>query len=303
MKSAKRKNKREPSRVAVIGVGMVGRQVARYFKEKRKYVRGRNLFLFDTDSRKGLDDDPNKADVIFVAVPSPNYADGSANISYVENSLRRLKPGKIAVIKSTVPPGTTEYFQKKYPLLKLLFNPEFLTEKQAWNNFVNPDRQIVGFTKKSRPLARGILNLLPSAPFRSPAKQYNLTATEAELVKYAGNVYLARRIVFANAIADITKKLNADYENVRQGLAADKRIGQSHLDINHGGYRGFGGYCFPKDMKALIAYCKQLKLHRCADLLAADWKFNKELLNEQGIAIEDVWVHDHEWLRNKIQNP
>lgn len=273
---------------------MVGTPLKRYFEEKRGYVRGRDLFLYDIDSRKGYDDDPNEADIIFIAVPSPSRADGSVEINPVISALARLKSRKTAVIKSTVPPGTTERLQKRFPYLKILFNPEFLTEKNAWNDFLKPDRQIVGFTRKSRAVSSKVFALLPAPPFSALARKYKFTATEAELIKYAANVYLARRVVFANVIADVAAKLGADYENVRRGLAADKRIGDSHLDVCYHGYRGFGGYCFPKDARAFLAVCNGLGLHECVDLIEADWKFNEQLLRRQGLTVEDVSRHDRE---------
>lgn len=286
--------KAKSPKIGVIGVGMVGIPLKRYFEEKRGYARGRDLFLYDTDSRKGYNDDPNQAEIIFIAVPSPSRADGSVEVNPVISALARLKSRKTAVIKSTVPPGTTERLQKRFPYLKILFNPEFLTEKNAWNDFLKPDRQIVGFTRKSRAVASKVLALLPAPPFSALSRKYKLTATEAELVKYAANVYLARRVVFANVIADVAAKLGVDYENVRCGLATDKRIGDSHLDVYCHGYRGFGGYCFPKDTQAFLATCNSLGLHECVDLIEADWKFNEQLLRRQGLSVEDVSRHDRE---------
>ena len=293
-------------KVGIIGVGMVGTPLKRYFEERRGFIRGTTLFLFDADPKKGFADDVNSADVIFISVPTPRGENGAAKIDAVEDAFRRLDGNKIAVIKSTVPPGTSEYFQRKFPQHKVLFNPEFLTERQAWEDFVKPDRQIVGFTNESIDAAHAVLSLLPKAPFMSPwgvntYRPVKITATEAEIIKYGGNVYFSRKITFANALAMLAENHGVNYDNIRVGMAADYRIGDSHLDVTHGGYRGFGGYCFPKDLNALIMHMKQRGLHDAAELLREDWEFNKKLLASQGLTIEDVSVHDAEWIQKKLK--
>lgn len=292
--------------IGVIGVGMVGTPIARYFQEVKSYERGKDLFLYDIDPRKGLFDDINKAEVVFICVPTPRSPEGHANLSAVESAFQMLHGAKVAVIKSTVPPGTTEDFQKRYPQHKVLFNPENLTERFAWEDFMRPDAQIVGFTEASMDAAHLVLSLLPKAPFMSPwgintYKRTAITATEAEIIKYARNVYFVRKINMANALARLAGKMGADYDHVRMGIAADHRIGDSHIDVNHGGYRGFGGYCFPKDLDAFIAHLDRTGLAECADLFRKDRAFNEDILAEQGLTLDDVSVHDHEWVKKKME--
>lgn len=302
--------------VGIIGVGMVGTPLKRWFEESKGYERGKDLFLYDVDPKKGYFDDVSRADIVFVAVPSPRNPDGSCNISIVEEAARSIKGEKVVVVKSTVPPGTTERLQKEHPQHKFLFNPEFLTERQAWIDMVRPDRQIVGFTDSSIDAAHPVLSLLPKAPFMSPwgvntYTSVKITATEAEIIKYSGNVHFARKINFANAIARLCESHGIDYENVRKGIAADHRIGDSHLDVNHGGYRGWGGYCFPKDLDALTAHFASRDLGEGVDLLKADRAFNEKILAEQGLTIEEVSTHDSQLAeklkqiqitKSKIQN-
>ncbi len=286
------------SRIGIIGVGMVGTPLKRWFEESG-YKRGSDLFLYDIDPKKAYFDNINMADIIFIAVPTPRSPDGSCDLSAVVSALGTIidSESKIVIIKSTVPPGTTEYFQSEFfPRWKMLFNPEFLTEKRAWEDFTRPDRQIVGFTGVSIDAAHLVLSLLPKAPFMSPwgintYKQVRITATEAEIIKYGGNIHFARKVNFANLLNLLCEKLGVDYENVRRGMAADFRIGDSHLDVNHGGYRGFGGYCFPKDLDALIYFLVNLELKEGVKLLEADKDFNAKLLASQGFSIEDVSKH------------
>lgn len=294
-------------KLGIIGVGMVGTPLKRYFEELRGYRRGEDLFLYDIDPAKDYFDDINNTDIIFISVPTPPANDRSANLSYVESAFARIQGDKIVVLKSTVPPGTTEYLQKKYPAFRVLFNPEFLTEKQAWLDFLKPDRQIVGFTNESIDAAYLVLSLLPRAPFMSPGgintyQQVKITATEAEIIKYGGNIHFARKINFANTLAELSEHHSVNYNHVRAGMAADFRIGDSHLDVAHGGYRGFGGYCFPKDIDALIQHLEAEGLEGPADLLKKDREFNEKLLLRQGLTVEDVSVHDHEWIKKKLES-
>lgn len=284
-------------KIGIIGVGMVGAPLKRWFEENG-YKRNSDLFLYDIDTKKRYFDNIDMADIIFIAVPTPRSSDGSCDLSAVGNALGLIadEAPKIVVIKSTVIPGTTEHFQNEFQQWKMLFNPEFLTEKRAWEDFIRPDRQIVGFTEHSIDAAHIVLSLLPKAPFMSPwgintYKQIRITATEAEIIKYGGNIHFARKVNFANMLNLVCENLGVDYENVRQGMAADFRIGDSHLDVNHNGYRGFGGYCFPKDLDALISFLKYSDIKEGAELLRADKDFNEKLLDSQGLTIEDVSKH------------
>lgn len=293
--------------IGIIGIGMVGTPTARWFKEVRGWERGKDLFLYDIDPAKGFFDDINKSEVVFICVPTPRYPDGRANLSAVESAFKMLSGNKVVVIRSTVPPGTTESFQKRYPQHRVLFNPENLTERFAWEDFIRPDTQIVGFTAQSLEAAQMVLAFLPKAPFMSPwgidtYKRVAITATEAEIIKYARNVHFARKINFANILAAFVEKVGADYENIRRGMAADHRIGDSHLDVVHGGYRGFGGYCLPKDLDAFIVGLDEIGLGDCAGLLKKDREFNEKLLAAQGLSLNDVSVHDHEWIRKKMHD-
>lgn len=288
-------------KLGIAGLGMVGSPLKRYFEELRGYRRGENLFLYDVDSSKGYLDDLGRADIIFICVPSPRSSSGSADLSIVKSAIREIKGNKVIVIKSTIPPGTTEEIQKTFPHHKILFNPEFLTEAHAWKYTISPDRQFVGYTQKSRDVAGAVLSCLPQAPVMAPSEALTLTATEAEIIKYSANLFLARKVTFANAIYDLSRHHGADYEKISSGIAFDSRIGPSHLNVHHGGYRGYGGYCFVKDTDALISHCTECGLNKVAAFFQADRSFNESLLATQGLTPEDVSVHDHEWIQKKLK--
>lgn len=294
-------------KIGIVGVGMVGGPLKRYFEEYQGYTRGKDLFLYDIDPKKGFNERVSSADVIFISVPTPRSENGSANISFVKDAISKIKGGKVIIIKSTVPPGTTEKFQTEYPQHKFLFNPEFLTERRAWEDFIRPDRQIVGFTRQSIDASYLVLSILPRAPFMSPGglntyRALKISATEAEIIKYGGNIHFARKINFANSLALLAESFGGNYENVRCGLGADFRIGDSHLDVAHGGYKGFGGFCLPKDLDGLIAAFDERGLADSADLLRQDRAFNEQLLLSQGLTLEDVSVHDHQWVQRKLES-
>ena len=236
-------------KVGIIGLGYVGGALRHWFEKRRKPRV--NLFLYDKYKKIGSVEEINKADFVFVSVPTPYDVKKGYNESAVIESLRNLKSPKIVVLKSTIIPGSTERFQKKFPRHKILFNPEFLRAKTANSDFLKPERQIVGYTRKSKGLAKDVLNLLPKAPFSRI-----MPATEAEMIKYFGNAFLSTKVVFANQIYDLCRKLKIDYDAIKEAVGFDRRIGASHLDIFHFGYRGYSGGCFPKDVKAFIDFSK-----------------------------------------------
>ncbi len=231
-------------KVGIMGSsGMVGGSTKRYFEK-----RGLAPLCFDKYKNEGSLEEVNRADVIFICVPTPYEEEkGGFDLSFVKSAIGSLAGEKIVIIKSTVLPGTTDVFQAEFPQHKFLFNPEFLTQSSADNDMSFPDRQIVGYTEKSYDVAGTVMRILPLAPFERivPAK-------EAEMIKYFGNTWFSTKVIFANQVYDLCVKMGIDYDIVRECASADKRIGPSHLEIFHGGYRGYGGACLPKDTRALI---------------------------------------------------
>jgi len=247
----------------IIGVGMVGGALAHVLEKP---------LLFDSGKNLGSMAEVSKADILFICVPTPyDEKKKGFDISIVEEVFSKIKGEKIVVIKSTVIPGTTEYFQKKYPQHKVFFNPEFLTEVTADQDMRYPDRQIMGYTKESFSVAGDVVQILPLAPF-----ERIMPATEAEMVKYFNNTWFATKVVYANQMYDLCQKLGADYEIIKEAAAADKRVGRSHLEIFHKGYRGYGGKCLPKDTKALIQKARAMKSPMA--LLETVDKLNEKLI-------------------------
>ena len=252
--------------VGIVGVGMVGGALARWFEKQ-----GHRVFLFDLYKGLGSKSEVNNGEVVFIAVPTPfdesnRQFDGSA----VEDAVSGLSGSKTVVIKSTVLPGTTESLQRHYPSHRFLFSPEFLTETTADEDMAKPRMNIVGWTEKSREAAPGVMSLLARAAF-----ERIIPSCEAELFKYLRNVFFSTKVVFFNQMYDLAEKLGVDYEAIRECAASDPWIGGQHTVVWHKGYRGYGGKCLPKDTKALISFSEGLGVEQ--ELLKTVGSVNKKL--------------------------
>jgi len=259
-------------KIGIIGLGYVGKAVYYWFENFcSDHIK---LFVYDKYKNNGSVPQVNQADILFICVPTPYYEDGRGySDSEIKESLANIEGSKTIIIKSTILPGSTKNFQEQFPQHKILFNPEFLTAKNATEDFLHPDRQIVGYTKKSQPVAEKILRLLPKAPFSR-----TIRATEAEMVKYFGNIFLATKVVFANQMYDLCQKLDVNYDTVKESAGADPRINSSHLNIFQDGHRGYSGACLPKDTKALIDLAQQMKVG--FELIEKVDKINSKLIKK-----------------------
>ncbi len=262
--------------IAIMGTGMVGGALNRYFTSV-KIEAG----LYDPP--KGLHDASllEKAAIIFIAVPTPYYVDGSGfDDSFLRAAIEAIPiAGKIIVLKSTILPGTTEKFQEIYPAHRFLFNPEFLTEATVDFDMQYPKRQIIGTTKQSMQDAEAVLAILPSAPFSRI-----VDSKTAEFVKYFGNAFYALKVTYANQMYDMCEKLHIPYNEVQICAGAEPMIGPTHLEIFHKGYRGYGGKCLPKDTRSIIQLGEKMGID--LGVLKTAEKYNNILCSEQGLNIE-----------------
>lgn len=210
---------------------------------------------FTTDLAKGIEN----AKLIFIAVGTPQSDSGAANLSAlwaVGDALSAaVKNDALIVIKSTVPVGTnrqlTERIKAKGRAIEVASNPEFLKEGAALDDFMKPDRVVVGV----RSTAAGELLKELYSPFLRTERPFLIMSPEsAEMTKYVANAMLATKISFINEMANLCEKLDADVGDVRRGIGHDQRIGFQFL---HPG-PGYGGSCFPKDVNALIYLAKSL---------------------------------------------
>lgn len=214
---------------------------------KRNHESGR--LTFSTDTVKTVTENL----VIFLAVPTPMGEDGSADLQHVLNAAAEVAAGinefKVIVDKSTVPVGTADRVKDVIAALTdkpfaVVSNPEFLKEGNAVTDFLKPDRVVIGCDNTE---AESIVSELYAPFVRTGHPILTMSTKSAELTKYAANALLATKISFINELAILCDKLGADVNDVRQGIGTDNRIGPSFLFPG----MGFGGSCFPKDLRAL----------------------------------------------------
>ena len=262
--------------VGIIGLGFVGGAVLNAYK-----LKGHHVHTFDVDERKNptcssFEEFLTNANLIYVAVPTPMNSSGECDTSIVEGVVHDLcmtDSQKVIIIKSTVPPGTTERLQERYPNHYILFNPEFLTEANYLDDYLNQDVLVVGKSENTpHEIAEAVLmnqvRVINSVRFVQIT-----TATTAELLKYTANTFLAVKVSFANELYDIASAAGVDWETLRGLLSEDSRLGKSHWKVpGPDGHRGFGGTCFPKDISALINYAKTKDVQ--TPLLRAAWNRN-----------------------------
>lgn len=211
---------------------------------------------FTTSLEEGLE----HGEIIFLALPTPPGEDGSADLKYVlgvaENMGRLLTDYKVVIDKSTVPVGTAEKvhaaiaknFDGEFDVVS---NPEFLREGVAVDDFMKPDRIVIGTTSER---AQKLLTELYAPYVRQGNPIIFMDERSAELTKYAANAFLATKISFMNEIAQICERLGADVDMVRRGIGSDDRIGKRFLFPGI----GYGGSCFPKDVQALVYSSKEV---------------------------------------------
>ncbi len=264
-----------PAKLGIIGYGIVGQALAYGFSQpdiKDKYEIKYYDKYKDTDT---LEEVVKGSEFIFICLPTPMNEDESGiDLSIIEETIAKITPitsgtDKIIVIKSTAVPGTTAAFEKKYPNTNFAFNPEFLTEANYLEDFINADRNIVGASNDS--ISRRLISLYRQ---RFPkTKVFQTDTTTAEMVKYMANAFLATKVIFANEMFALCQALGIKYEEVKNMVVADHRIYDSHLDVTTA--KGFGGKCFPKDIVALIGRAKDLKIE--PKLLETVWSINKKI--------------------------
>lgn len=266
----------EINTIAVMGTGIVGGSLVTYLREQ-----GRDVRAYDPPKRLGSSRDLEQADAIFVAVPTPYTPGRGFDDSHLLMALRDIPGEKLVILKSTVLPGTTDLMQERFRQHRFMFNPEFLREATAYEDFIAPDRQIVGVTAKSRTYAQAVMALLPRAPFERVCP-----ASEAEMAKYVANSFLAVKVSYSNDIFDLCQRMAIDYGTVRDIVAADVRIGESHMDVLDSGYRGYGGKCLPKDSKSLLDLASAAGVELTV-LRAAD-RVNAALRGEESAAVRPL---------------
>ncbi len=268
--------------IGIIGKGFVGNAVANGFSSGSGY--NSNILIYDKNPSLGqntLQEVVSNSDFIFISVPTPSNRDGSINLNIVESVIDDISKIKtdnnpIILLRSTIVPGTSLSIQNKYPDLKIVFNPEFLTERSAIFDFLSQSRYVLGGdadnTNKVAELYRD--------RFGQSIAIIETDFQTAELIKYVCNCFFATKVSFLNEMKLISDKVNADWPTVIEGFVRDGRVGHSHVNVpGPDGKNGFGGSCFPKDVQALIDFCKKNEIS--PDVLEGVWNTNLKVRPEK----------------------
>ena len=217
----------------------------------------------------------HNCDFVFICVPTPMFQDGSQDLSYVEDVFEKATSKPVYILKSTVLPGTTDQLSKKYSNIKIIFSPEFLTERTAKLDMLTQSRIILGgelsLTEKVKTL------------FNQRFKIKNIIQTDsktAELTKYMNNTFFATKVSIMNEFKLLCDKVGANWEDALKGFVSDGRIGDSHLNVpGHDGKLGYGGTCFPKDVNALLSFSKKHDIE--LNTISGGWKTNLKVRVEK----------------------
>lgn len=259
-----------------IGQGYIGKNYADDLKA-RGYETVR--YALEEPFRKNRDR-IKECDIVFIAVPTPTVA-GKFDASIVSASIGLVGKGKIALLKSTVIPGTTASLQKAYPDVSVLYSPEFLSETTAAYDAAHPFSNIVGIAednKRNRAAAEAVHAVLPPAPF-----SLTCTSTEAELIKYTHNASGYVQIMLFNLMYDIARHEGCDWSAIHQAALADPMICNRYAQPIHKSGRGAGGHCFIKDFAALKeVYKETIKDKEGVALMEAIEEKNMQLLISSG---------------------
>jgi len=257
--------------IGFIGQGWIGKAYADNLEERGFEVVRYSLekpWVKNKDRIKGCD-------IVFVAVWTPTTPKGF-DISVVKSVLPLIGKGKIAVIKSTILPGTTVELQKKFPDITVLFSPEFLSIASHVHDAAHPFANLVGMPEsdaKHYLAAERVMKILPKAPYSCVCK-----SVEAEIFKYSHNASGYTQVILFNLMYDLAQKFGASWEVIHRALEADPLISNRYSNPVHKSGRGAGGGCFIKDVAALRAHFKK---HLPGDKLAPKIFEAMEAKNEQ----------------------
>ena len=270
--------------IGIVGFGFVGSAVAFGFSPQTG-CDFTNIRIYDKDEKKSKDtlsDVSSLSDIIFLSVPTPaKIEDGSIDLKILDSVLLDINNNTngnnpIVLIRSTVIPGTSRKFQSKYKNIKIVFNPEFLTERSAKLDFINQARVVLGGNEKDTQYVAELF--LKRFGMHLPVIQTNFET--AELIKYMCNCFFATKVSFMNEMYRISQKIGVNWEDAVDGFQSDGRIGKSHLTVpGFDNKLGYGGSCFPKDVQAMISFSKNLGV--TANTVQASWKTNLEVRPEK----------------------
>jgi len=256
--------------VSIIGNGFVGNAIHQEFKKHF------NVLCHDKDPKKSLLSFPEvcKSEIIFICVPTPMTEDGNFDVTILNSTIAKLPSGKIIIIKSTITPDSAEDLVESFPEQNLIFNPEFLTERTAVQDFQSPSRIIIGgnckiSVDKVRYIYRKVF----------PSRLIEIVETDVKtacFIKYFSNCFSAAKVSLMNEFKQIADKHGVSWDTALNGLLLSGWVNPKHTMVpGPDGKLGFGGKCFPKDINAFIKYSESLGID--PKVMKAAWKKNLEV--------------------------
>ena len=225
-------------KVGLIGYGVIGSVLAKWLLNNNPDCK-----LFISDPQKGHNDNISDCDIYFVSIHIENNSDGAQDLQNLKNILENLPSDKPIFIRSTIAPGTTDALRNDFSK-NIYYMPEFLTERTAYEDFCKQSIIFCGETALLKQIFKG-------------KKYEEMTSLEAEIAKYAHNVFGALKVTFFNGIYEIAKDKDCDYEKIKNGFLLSGYINDTHTHVpGPDGQLGYGGKCFPKDVNAFLNVTK-----------------------------------------------
>jgi nucleotide sugar dehydrogenase len=273
-------------KIGIFGNGFVGSSVAFGFSPQTG-CDGVEMKIYDKQADKAtnsLEEVVLDSDFIFISVPTPMKQDGSISLDIIYDVFKEIdsvldyeaEKQPILLLRSTVTPGTTRKIQQDYPRMRLVFNPEFLTERSAKLDFINQARFVLGGDWGDCTAVEGLYQWR----FGKHIPVIKTNYETAEMIKYMCNCFFATKVSYMNEMRKISDKIGANWEDCIDGFSLDGRVGHSHLNVpGPDGKFGFGGSCFPKDIQAMIHFAQTLDIH--PNVLLGTWETNLDVRPEE----------------------
>ncbi len=262
--------------IGIIGLGFVGGAI------KHSFDKHFDIVSYDINPDKAtvssIADLADQCIFIFITLPTPMKEDGSCDLTNIHNVLSELNEygdDNIIIIKSSIPPGTTKTLAKLYTNISIVFSPEFLTERNANEDFEKQEKVVLGGKPEhTEAVAHLFKKVCPIAHI------CETDFTTAEMVKFTINCFLAAKVSIFNELYQVCNKLDVDYDQMIALSLLDNRIGESHTKVpGWDGHFGFGGSCFPANVNIMIARAKELDIDMT--VLKACWEKNLEVRPEK----------------------
>lgn len=254
--------------LGIIGHGFVGKAVDYGFSDELC-----EKSIIDPLYGNDIKDLPNNVQVCFICVPTPMASGGAIDSSIVESTVNFLKENRscLIVIKSTVIPSVIKTLSAGLDGYRVVYNPEFLTERNANEDFVKPPMHIFGGDEVATYNLQQVYDTYSKC---ERCKIYRMTAVEASFVKYGINCFLATKVLWFNQFYDAVENSGANYGSIINAIGADPRVGTSHMRVpGFDGKRGFGGACFPKDTAAFSNYAQDFTILK--EIILANNEYRK----------------------------